>query len=62
MKTRELVKLIERDGWFQVRQRGSHWVYKYAAKPGHVTIPIHRISDEIRPGTLNNILKQAGWK
>ena len=62
MKTKDLVKLIKQDGWFPVRQKGSHRVYKHATKPGHVTVPIHRMSDEIRPGTLNNILKQAGLK
>ncbi len=62
MKTRDLLKLIEKDGWFEVRQKGSHKVFKHPDKPGHVTIPVHRMSDEIQPGTLNSILKQAGLK
>ncbi len=62
MKTRDLIRMIENDGWYQVRQRGSHRVYKHDTKPGHVTVPVHRMSDDIRPGTLNSILKQAGLK
>ncbi|MGB3617931.1 MAG: type II toxin-antitoxin system HicA family toxin [Catalinimonas sp.] len=53
---------MEHDGRLQVRQRGSHRVCKHAYKPGHVTVPVHRMSDEIRPDTLNRILKQAGPK
>lgn len=59
---RDLIKLVEKDGWLVVRQKGSHRVFKHPLKPGHVTIPIHRMSDEIRPGTFNSILKQAGLK
>ena len=62
MKTRELIKLIQKDGWVEIRQKGSHRVYKHPKKLGIVTVPIHRMSDEIRPGTLNSILKQAGLK
>ena len=61
MKVREAIRLIEDDGWVLVATRGSHRQYKHAAKPGRVTIP-GKPSDDLAPGTLNSILKQAGLK
>ena len=61
VKVRDLVKLIEKDGWLWVRTRGSHRQYKHPAKPGLVTVPGNP-GDDLAPGTLNNILKQAGLK
>ncbi|MBS1681902.1 MAG: type II toxin-antitoxin system HicA family toxin [Bacteroidetes bacterium] len=62
MKYRDVVRLIEEDGWFQDRQKGSHRAYKHATKIGIVTIAYHRLSDEVPRGTLNSILKQAALK
>ena len=62
MKVREVIKLIEKDGWYLVRQKGSHRQYKHPVKIGLVTIAFHKLSDEIAPGTLSSILKQAGLK
>ncbi len=62
MKYKEVVKMIEDDGWYQVRQRGSHRAYKHQVKIGIVTIAYHRMSDEVPRGTLNSIYKQAGLK
>jgi predicted RNA binding protein YcfA (HicA-like mRNA interferase family) len=61
VKVREIVKLIEKDGWYLVRTRGSHHQYKHLTKSGLVTIP-GKPGDEVATGTLNNILKQAGLK
>lgn len=61
MKVRELIALIERDGWFLVVTRGSHRQYKHPEKPGRVTIAGHP-GDDLAPGTLNSVLKQAGLK
>ena len=61
VKVREIIKLIERDGWFWVRAKGSHNQYKHPTKPGLVTVPGNR-GDTLAPGTANNILKQAGLK
>ncbi|MEZ5891159.1 MAG: type II toxin-antitoxin system HicA family toxin [Xanthobacteraceae bacterium] len=61
MKVREVIKLIEKDGWSLVATRGSHRQFKHATKPGRVTIAGH-LSDDLAPGTLNSILKQAGLK
>lgn len=38
LKVRDVIRLIQDDGWFQVRQRGSHRQFKHATKPGLVTI------------------------
>ena len=61
MKVREVISLIESDGWFLVATRGSHRQYKHQSKPGRVTVA-GRPSDDLAPGTLNSILKQAGLK
>lgn len=61
MKVREVIKLLEDDGWYQARMRGSHRQFKHDSKPGAVTIA-GKPSTEIPPGTLNSILKQAGLK
>jgi predicted RNA binding protein YcfA (HicA-like mRNA interferase family) len=61
MKVRDMIRRIEEDGWVLSRTRGDHRQFSHPAKPGKVTIPGHP-SDEIPPGTLNSILKQAGLK
>jgi predicted RNA binding protein YcfA (HicA-like mRNA interferase family) len=61
MKVREAIKIIEADGWGLVAIRGSHRQYKHPQKPGRVTIP-GKGSDDLAPGTLNSILKQAQLK
>ncbi|MGA7796601.1 MAG: type II toxin-antitoxin system HicA family toxin [Candidatus Acidiferrales bacterium] len=61
MKVRDILKLLADDGWFLSRTRGSHKQYKHPAKPGLVTIP-GQPGDDLAPGTLNSILKQAGLK
>jgi predicted RNA binding protein YcfA (HicA-like mRNA interferase family) len=61
MKVREVLRLVEKDGWYQVTQKGSHKQFKHPLKPGRVTIAGHP-SQEMDKGTLNNILKQAGLK
>ncbi len=62
MKVKEIIRLVESDGWFIVRQKGSHMQFKHAKKKGLVTIACHRLSDEVDKGTLNSILKQAQIK
>ncbi|MEP7144139.1 MAG: type II toxin-antitoxin system HicA family toxin [Ferruginibacter sp.] len=51
--------MIEKDGWFLFRQKGSHRLYKHPVIKGLVTIATHKLSDEIAPGTLGSIFKQA---
>lgn len=59
MKCREVIKIIEADGWYLARQKGSHKQYKHPIKTGLVTIACHKESDEMATGTLNSIFKQA---
>lgn len=61
MKVREVVRIIEADGWVLVVVEGSHRQYKHGSKPGRVTIAGHA-NDDLAPGTLNSILKQARLK
>ena len=61
MHVRDLIRLLEADGWTLVRTRGSHRQYKHEVKVGLVTVP-GQMSDDLAPGTLNSILKQAGLK
>ena len=61
MKIRDIIKLIEGDGWYQVDTRGSHRQYKHHTKSGRITIAGHP-NDDLAPGTLNSILKQAKLK
>ena len=58
---REAIRLIEADGWNLIATQGSHRQYQHPDKPGRVTIA-GKPSDDLAPGTLNNILKQAGLK
>ncbi|MDR3000038.1 MAG: type II toxin-antitoxin system HicA family toxin [Fibromonadaceae bacterium] len=60
LTSKELAALIKQDGWFFVRQTGSHSHYKHPVKQGLVTIPTH--SRDLKKGTANSILKQAGLK
>ena len=62
MKARDIFKLIKKDGWYKVAQKGSHVQFKHPTKSGRVTIAVHKMSDEISPGTLNSIMKQAKIK
>ena len=61
MKVRELIALIEADGWVQVRVTGSHRQFHHPTKPGTVTIAGNTGTD-VPAGTLNSVLKQAGLK
>lgn len=58
MRSREVEKIITSDGWYFVKQVGSHRHFKHPSKPGKVTIPIH--SGDLDKTTVKSILKQAG--
>jgi predicted RNA binding protein YcfA (HicA-like mRNA interferase family) len=60
MRTREVEKLLIRDGWYHDSTRGSHKQFKHPSKPGKVTIPQHKGDLDIN--TVNSILRQAGLK
>jgi predicted RNA binding protein YcfA (HicA-like mRNA interferase family) len=59
LKVRDVIRMIEADGWFQVRQRRSHRQFKHPTKPGLVTVA-GKPGDDLATGTLNSVLKQAG--
>lgn len=61
MKVREVIKLIKADGWYLVRTKGDHRQFHHQTKPGTVTVA-GKMSEDIPPGTLNSILRQAGLK
>jgi predicted RNA binding protein YcfA (HicA-like mRNA interferase family) len=61
VKISEIMARLKADGWFLVATRGSHRQYKHLLKAGRVTVP-GKPSDDIAPGTLNSILKQAQLK
>ena len=61
LKVREVIKILMNDGWYMDRIRGSHRQYKHPDKPGLVTVA-GKLSDDLSPGTLKSIFKQAGLR
>jgi predicted RNA binding protein YcfA (HicA-like mRNA interferase family) len=61
MKVGEVLRLLRDDGWYIVATKGSHRQFKHPIKLGRVTLA-GKFSDDIAPGTLNSILKQASLK
>jgi predicted RNA binding protein YcfA (HicA-like mRNA interferase family) len=61
VKVREVIKMIEKDGWYLIKTRGDHRQYKHPIKPGRVTIS-GNLGKDMPPGTLNSVLKQSGLK
>jgi predicted RNA binding protein YcfA (HicA-like mRNA interferase family) len=61
VKVREVIRKLEADGWYLVATRGSYRQYKHLTKPGRVTIA-GQANDDLAPGALNSIRKQAGRK
>ncbi|MFH0816831.1 MAG: type II toxin-antitoxin system HicA family toxin [Methanobacteriota archaeon] len=61
MRVRDVIKLIKADGWRLVATKGSHRQFKHPTKSGRVTIAGNP-SDDLAPGTLGSVLKQAQLK
>jgi predicted RNA binding protein YcfA (HicA-like mRNA interferase family) len=61
VKVKDIIKLLEDDGWRLTRIKGSHRQFTHLTKPGTVTVA-GKPSIDIPPGTLNSILKQAGLR
>ncbi len=58
--SRQLIDMVQADGWLLVRIKGDHHHFRHPSKPGTVTIPHpNRI---LAKGTANSILRQAGLK
>ena len=61
MKVREVIRMLERDGWVLVVTRGSHRQFKHTSKPGRVTVS-GNLGDDMPKGTLASVRRQAGLK
>ena len=61
MKVNAILQMLKADGWYLATTRGSHRQFKHPVKSGRVTVP-GKPSDDLAPGTLNSILKQAQLK
>jgi predicted RNA binding protein YcfA (HicA-like mRNA interferase family) len=58
MKYSELLRILKKDGCYEIRQSGSHIIMKHTTKPNTIPVPFHA-SKEVKKGTLNQILKMA---
>lgn len=61
MKVREVIRMLQQDGWKHVRTKGSHRQFQHGNKPGTVTVA-GKLGVDVPTGTLNSILKQSGLK
>lgn len=59
MKVKEVLRLIEADGWRFVRQTGSHRIFHHPSKAG-LSLSLENPSQDLAPGTLNAILRKQG--
>lgn len=59
MKYGELFKLLNENGWYKIRQRGSHVVMQHSERIAQITVPYHP-GKEVKKGMLSSILKNAG--
>jgi predicted RNA binding protein YcfA (HicA-like mRNA interferase family) len=58
MRSRDVIKLLETDGWKEVARKGSHTQFKHPMKKGRVTVPDPK--RDVPVGTLRSIEKQSG--
>jgi len=58
MRSRDVIRVIEADGWYEVRVSGSHHHFRHPSKPGTLTVPHPKAHLPI--GTLRSIARQAG--
>ncbi len=61
MKSSELLRLLKKDGWYEVRQSGSYIIMEHPEKGGKLVVPFHA-SNEVKKGLLKAILKDANIK
>ena len=60
MTFKEVVKILQKDGWYLKDVRGSHYYYIHDTKTGKISVPNHK--GDLKIKTANSILKQAGLK
>ena len=58
MKSSELLRLLKKDGWYKIRQKGSHIIMAHPVKSNTIPVPFHA-SKEMKKGMLKTILKLA---
>jgi len=58
-KVSEVLKMLEKDGWYILRTKGSHRQLKHPIKSGLITVP-GKLSSDIPKGTLGSIMRRAG--
>jgi len=61
MKVREVIRMLEADGWTLVVTKGSHRQFKHPTKPGRVTVS-GGLGDDMPKGTLASVIRQAGLR
>ena len=61
VKYSELFRVLKKDGWYIIRQKGSHVLMKHPKRRGQLSVPFHE-GKEVKKGLLKSILKQAGIK
>jgi predicted RNA binding protein YcfA (HicA-like mRNA interferase family) len=61
MKSSELLRMLKKDGWFIIRQSGSHIIMRHSEKQGTLSFPFHA-SNEVKRGLLHGILKKVNIK
>jgi len=62
MKVKEIIRLLEQNGWRFERQKGSHMIYIHPKRKGIVIVPNHGMNNDLKKGTESSIRKQAGLK
>jgi len=61
VKVREVIRLLEADGWALVTAKGSHRQFKHPTKPGRVTVS-GNLGDDMPKGTFGSVKRQAGLR
>ena len=61
VKYGELFRILKKDGWYAIRQKGSHVLLQHNKKKGQLSVPYHA-GKEVKKGLLRSIFKQAGIK
>jgi predicted RNA binding protein YcfA (HicA-like mRNA interferase family) len=56
---KQLVKILERQGWYVKRVRGSHHILRHPTVPDAIPVPVHS-NQPLKRGTLGSILRTAG--
>jgi mRNA interferase HicA len=58
MKFSELLRMLKKDGWYEIRQSGSHIIMRHPSKRNQISVPNHP-GEEVKKGILKAILKDA---